>query len=145
MREFINSKTAKITYYAHIYSRISYGIEVYGSASKNLLAKLQTLQNKLLKVLTKRDYRYSTNDLHTELDILKIEGIRDTALLKFAFNCVQKEPIPNFVGYFTRRNEIHNHNTRGQNNLDIPYYRTNNGRLTTHAMAAELWRSLREI
>jgi len=51
IRRYLNKEQVKSIYYALIYSHIKYGITVYGSASKNLIAKIQTLQNKLFKVL----------------------------------------------------------------------------------------------
>ena len=64
IRNSITSNIARAIYYACIYPHISYAIEIYGSANDTLISKLQVQQNKLLKLLTKRDYRYSTNKLH---------------------------------------------------------------------------------
>ena len=37
-------------YYAFIYSRIKYGIELYGISSASNMNKVQVIQNKLLKI-----------------------------------------------------------------------------------------------
>ena len=39
------------------------------------LKPIQTLQNKLMKVLLNKNYLYSTDQLHTDLKILKIDDI----------------------------------------------------------------------
>ena len=44
----------KRLYYSFVYSRIAYGIEVYGSSNSALLTKIQVMQNKLLKYRLKR-------------------------------------------------------------------------------------------
>ena len=49
VRYFINARVCRVLYYAFIYSRIMYGIQIYGSCSKNYMSKIQTLQNKLLR------------------------------------------------------------------------------------------------
>ena len=41
----------KQLFYGHIHSRIHYGIEVYGHACNKNIKKIQTLQNKILKIL----------------------------------------------------------------------------------------------
>lgn len=58
---FVTTQTSRQLYFAFMYSRISYGIYVYGSCSNHSLAKLHTIQNKLLKL---KHMRTSTNFLH---------------------------------------------------------------------------------
>ena len=86
IRRFLNIEQVKTIYYALIYSRIKYGILVYRSANKNKIARIQTLQNKLLKVLLSRNYRHSTNILHNELEILKVNDIAKVDSLAFIHN-----------------------------------------------------------
>ena len=50
LEHIVKSGIARQLYFAFIYSRISYGFEIYGSCANGLLSKLQTLQNKLLKL-----------------------------------------------------------------------------------------------
>ena len=61
LRNFISIIQAKSIYYAMIQSRLRYGISLYGTADKRLIEPLQIMQNKLLRVLTKKESRYSTN------------------------------------------------------------------------------------
>ena len=75
LRNFINVEHAKSVYYATLHSRIKYGIALYGAADKNVIEPLQILQNKLLRVLTKKCPRYSTNLIHNEMELLKINDI----------------------------------------------------------------------
>ena len=58
-----------------VYSRIKYGIEVWGMTSGTNMGQVQILQNRLLKVLLRKPYRYSTDKLHNELNILKVNDI----------------------------------------------------------------------
>ncbi len=43
-------KNGSAFYYAYIYSRIQYGIEVYGKASSTIMKTVQTQQNRALKI-----------------------------------------------------------------------------------------------
>ena len=51
IRGFLSKENIRTLYYALIYSRIKYGIVVYGQAKASNIKRIQTLQNKLLKVL----------------------------------------------------------------------------------------------
>ncbi len=63
----------KITlYYAYIYSRIQYGIEVYGKASSTTMKAVQTQQNRALKILCNRDFCTPTLSRHKDLNILLV-------------------------------------------------------------------------
>ena len=69
-----------------IYSRIKYGITVYGNDGSYKLNKIQVLQNQLLKVLLKKDYRSPTNELHKSMDILKMNDIAEQEIVTFVHN-----------------------------------------------------------
>ena len=83
IKSFITSRIARRMYFAFINSRISYGIEVYGHCADEHLSKLQTLQNKLLKLMLKLDRRTSTNQLHRFLSLLKVSDIHTVSVLCF--------------------------------------------------------------
>ena len=66
IRKYINREHIRIIYYEMIYSRIVYGSVVYGLTSDANLDKIQIMQNKLLKVISSKPYRFSTNKLHND-------------------------------------------------------------------------------
>ena len=67
INSFFTARIARQLYLAFINSRINYGIEVYGHCADEHLSKLQTLQNKLLKLLLKLDRRTNMNQLNCDL------------------------------------------------------------------------------
>ena len=69
---FINADKVRQLYYAYVFPHINYEITLYGSASKTNIAKIQVVQNLLLKILTKRYCRDSATALHRELNIIKV-------------------------------------------------------------------------
>ena len=73
VKHFVSKQIARQLYFSFIYSRINYGIEVYGSCADEHLSKLQVMQNKLLKLLLKLDYHTSTNLLHFYMALLKLQ------------------------------------------------------------------------
>ena len=142
IRNFINASIARNIYFTTIYSRIQYGIEIYGSASKTLLNKLQIMQNKLMKILLRYNRRHSTNDLHNEMKILKVEDIYHRSLLTFVYKCIIEEPIDPFKHYFNLRTSIHNYNTRGQSDIHCRRTNTMIGQTTVRYKGATLWNRL---
>ena len=88
IRQYVNKEHIRIIYYAMIYSRIKYGSIVYGLTSDANLDKIQIMQNKLLKVISSKPYRFSTNKLHNELFLLKFKDIVKQDILSFVYNYV---------------------------------------------------------
>ena len=144
IRDKITPQLVRTIYYACIHSKIKYGIEIYGTAKNNTLKKLQTIQNKLLKVLTKREYRFNTNLLHTSINILKVEDIHKHALLQFVYKTHIKKTIPNFEDYFTTRGEQHGLNLRNNADLDAVQFFREHGRSTVQRTGSVLWNQISE-
>ena len=141
IRNYINSKQVEILYYSMIYSRIKYGLIVYGFTTKNNINKLQTLQNQLLKVLTSKKRRFPTNDIHNQLKILKIKDLLFQEKLSFVFNYVNNKLPSTFLNYYNEF--VHNIDTRNKNNnFIIPQHRTNIGASTMKVEGAKLWNEL---
>ena len=101
---------------------------------------MQVFQNKLLKVLLAKSYRYSTNILHNSLEIIKVKDIAKLDALTFIHNYFnEKLPIV-FSNYFTLVSEIHNRNTRrSERDIYIKTYTTNTGISTIKSIGAKTW------
>ena len=81
LRHKVITNIVRQLYHAFIYSKIKYGLEVYGNTSSRNISKLQVMQNKLLKYVMRFDIRTETNLLHTTLDIMKVEDIHENNVL----------------------------------------------------------------
>ena len=79
-----------------IYSKIKYGIITYGLTTATNLTKIQTIQNKLLKVITNKNHRTPTNELHNSLEILKVKDTLSQEILCFVHNLVSGK-LPKLV------------------------------------------------
>ena len=117
IRDYLSKENIKTIYYALIYSRIKYGISVYGQAYNNKMKRIQTLQNQPLKVLEGKVYRYSTDKLHDELEILKVKDIKEQEILAFVHNFFSNNLPPVFDGYYETLASKHNRNTRNGSNF----------------------------
>ena len=74
-----------------MYSKIKYAIPIYGVTKQDNISKIQVLQNKLLKILTFKNYRYSTNQLHNEFGILKVNDIINQEILTFVHEYINNK------------------------------------------------------
>ena len=140
IRDYLSKENIKTIYYALIYSRIKYGISVYGQACNTKLKRIQTLQNQLLKVLSGKEYRFSTDKLHDEHELLKIKDIKKQEILSFVHNFFSNSLPPVFNGYFETLASNHNRNTRnGSNLIKIPSHTTNIAASSIKIQGAKLW------
>ena len=139
MRSLIDKRYARISYYTCIHSKIKYGIELYGSAHANTLDKLQTIQNKLMKILTNKEYLYSTNKLHKDLNILKVSDIHRHSILQFVYKCKSGKQVSNFTNYFTTRGSQHTRTLRNNDELHPLTIDSELGRSTVHHIGSTLW------
>ena len=143
IRNFLNKDNIKTLYYALVYSRIKYGISVYGQACDSKLKRIQTLQNRLLKVLSGKNYRFSTDMLHTEFEILKIKDIVKQEVITFVHNYFSNSLPPVFDAYFETLASNHNRNTRhGSNLIKITSHTTNFAASSIKIQGAKIWNRL---
>ena len=110
IRRYMNKSQSTSLYYSYIYSRIQYAISIYCANSQNNINMLQTMQNKLLKVLLSKGMRYSTNQLHNDLDILKVSDLESLETITFVKNFMLNKLPEAFSNYYSKPN--HNFNTR---------------------------------
>lgn len=70
LRESANLDTLKMVYFGLCQSVIGYCITVWGGAYKTLLLKLERAQRAILKVMTRKPYKYRTTQLYSDCKVL---------------------------------------------------------------------------
>ena len=129
-----------------VLSKISYGLEAYGVAPQKYLKELQVIQNRILRLLSFKENRYSTNALHKELNFLKINDLYELKILKFMhqINRSQEKLPVVFQNYFLKNESFHVYNTRKIKDYKI--HRTNKrwGERMLLNKGARLWNELPE-
>ena len=138
IKYLVNKNVIRQIFFAFVFSKIKYGLEVYGSCSKDYIKKLQVIQNGLLKILTQKQKRTSTDALHKELRLLKVNDAYRQQLICFVNNCFAKKTPTMFYNYFNYK--ITPYGLR-QEKLDTTYGRTNYGLLMVKNTAARTWNS----
>ena len=137
VKSIVSKRIARQLYFAFIHSRIKYGIEVFGDCAKESIQKLQTIQNKLLKLLLKFDRRTSTDFLHNHMSLLKVNDIHKVHVLSFVNEC-RSGRCPNvFVDYFKIREA--GYRFRQTDRLHTQMARTDIGQSRCDIKGARLW------
>ena len=142
VRRYLSKENIKTLYYTLIYSRIKYGLAVYGQAGSTKLNKIQFLQNQLLKVLSSKKFRYSTDKLHNEFEILKVNDMMNQEILTFVFKYLANSLPPVFNNYYETLTSTHGINTRHGGNLRKVIHRKKIGALSIKIQGPELWNKL---
>ena len=138
MKDKVTPKIVRQLYFAFIYSRINYGIQVYGSCADTLLNKIQTIQNKLLKFFLNLDILHSTNTLHANLEILKVKDIYEVNIIAFVKKCISKECPKIFHNYYVPNQRHQAWNPK----LIVPSSRIDMYEVSTKIQGAILWNKL---
>ena len=141
IREYLSKKEIQSIYYALVYSRIKYGINVYGQAGSTKINKIQTLQNQLLKVLSNKNYRHPTEKLHKEFKLLLVEDLAKQELLTFAHNYFSNSLPSVFENYFDSFDHVYE--TRyGSNTIRLKIHDTEKAAASVLIRGAKRWNEL---
>jgi hypothetical protein len=82
LKHMIPEQTLLLIYNSLIAPHLSYGIEAWGNAPSCVLKRIQTLQKKALRVISKSNYNCHTNPICKKYNILKIPEL-------FQLHCVK--------------------------------------------------------
>ena len=139
---FIDKEMVKQLYFGYVYPHIAYGIELYGTACKRFLKRLQSMQNMLLKTLARKQFRYDTIKLHDELELLQISEIHKFSICMFVYKHKMGMLPSIFKDYFNLNRDFRDRTTRQDNNLYAIKSRTIQGSKTVQYIGARYWNNL---
>ena len=141
IRDYVSTNEIQAIYYTLVYSRIKYGINIYGQAGSTKIQKIQTLQSQLLKVLSAKNSRYPTEKLHKELNLLLVKDLANQELLTFVHNYFSNSLPPVFDNYFQPFD--HQYNTRNANHtIRIEQHDSEMAAASVRVKGAKLWNVL---
>ena len=116
----MNIQLLKCIYYSLVYSHLSYGIHVWGSACSTELKDLLILQKKAVRIMTGNRYYQKhgepgplphSSPLFKELEILKLDDIFKLNVSKFIYSSLSHTTPPIFWDWFKYNHEVHTHAT----------------------------------
>ena len=86
LKPFSPSTSRLKLYYAFIHSHLLYGLSIWGSTHKSYSSKLQTLQNKAVKIIGGGKYMDHATPFSSKLKILKIPELNVHEVAKLVFH-----------------------------------------------------------
>ena len=112
LSNFLPSDTLRMLYFSLVHSHLRYGILLWGFSNKSLLYRLQILQNKAIRSLSRTSRYTNMKKIFKSLRILRVAELRDFELAKFMYYHFHGLLSSNFHFYFKSANIVHGYNTR---------------------------------
>ena len=119
IRHFVSQNTIRSIYYGIFHSLLSYSTQVWGQLSDNQLNRIQTLQNKAIRIINFADYKASASPLYRKSNILKVSDIVNVQNLLLVLHCVKGQLLTALSNIFIPVKNTHNYGTRGEKNCKI--------------------------
>ena len=144
LRSTFPSPTLLLLYHALVQPHLAYRLPLWGSTFKTYLSKLQILQNKALRIITKSDWRTPITPKFRNLKILKVADLYTFELAKLMHQYYNNSLPPCFSDFFSPLSAIHERSTRSKtnNNLYLPKFSTRRCQQSMKYQGVKIWNSL---
>lgn len=113
LRYSINKDLIKMVYSSIFHSNLLYGCQCWGQRHSVLRNKLESIQNKCIRVICFKNYKDSVQPLYKELNILPLSKQVYYNNVLFVYDSLSKINPIIFHTSFQRTNTLHDHHTRG--------------------------------
>ena len=112
IRNFAPLRILHSLYYALFHSHLSYGICVWGNATKTLLEPLLLAQKRIVRIISNSGSEANTNPIFNKLDILKVDDIFKHQIGSLMWDLENKKLTNRFSDLFLKVNKRHEYGTR---------------------------------
>ena len=118
---YIDPSVAKMLYFSFVYSKVLYGIEMYGRSTNKALKPLQVACNRALRTLQNKAHLYPTKLLYRNFGTLPVRGLNKFRLCTLMYNCIHNPTcVPPVIKSLLHRNrDIHKYSTRNMNDFNF--------------------------
>jgi len=144
--DYLNFYCLRNVYFALIHSHLLYCIEIYVNTYDSYVDKLIKMNNKVIRILFKKDFRTHVIDLYKCVNTLSLINLHKFNIIKLTHRCIyHKQSLPNVfhnklqISYLTL-----NYCTRRKYDLFLPRCNTVIGKRVSSYKCSLLWNSLPE-
>ena len=123
IRPYVRKDLLRTIYYALFDSHLRYGCQIWGQCQTQSLHNLEVLQNKALRILKFTGHRENSQPLYKISKIFKLKDLVRPYNLQLVQNHLNDFLPENFLNYFTKTTNLHEHDTRGIR-LNVPIANT---------------------
>ena len=110
IRHYAPKFLLKTLYYTIFHSHLIYTCQIWGQ-NQSILNKIQPLQDKALRIINFKPDNFDTAELYKKDKIIKISDYIKLLNCLFVRDVLTGSSIPPFLTYFTKSENIHQHNT----------------------------------
>ena len=142
--DYFPMEVLKTTYRSLVESHFRYGNIIWGTCGEVLLTKLQKMQNRAARIITKSDYDTDTGPLIDKLGWKTIRELNNNDVAVMMFKIMNNMTPPYLTGMFQPLRELHEIMTRDTNsNLRLPCMSTNMGQRSFSYHGADIWNKIK--
>ena len=138
------SNIVKNLYFALIYPRILYAVEIYANTYITFLHDLIILNNRILRILQHKPRLTRSIELYSAYNTLPVSKLFQYQILLHAYKLLFcPELLPNIFHYASLTNvTLHSHNTRTKLDFHRTAYNTPIGSKVSYKLCAKFWNFL---
>ena len=111
IRHYVPKFLLKTLYYTIFHSHLIYACQIWGQSS-NTLNKIQPLQDKAVRIINFKPDNQNVGELYKRDKILKVSDYIKLLNSLFVREVLLNSSIPPFQNFFTKSENLHQHNTR---------------------------------
>ena len=104
--------TLKSIYFALFHSYLNYGISVWGQANTEHFKKIETMQNKVIRLIAGADYDAPCTPIYKKLKIIKVKDLFHLQNISLMWDYDHNKLPANFKNLFSYANKMHDYSTR---------------------------------
>ena len=141
LRYYLNKEVLIRVYHALFNSHLQYGILCWGSTNVSNLNRLQILQNRAIRNISKAPRFYRLDNYYLNYRILKVHDLYDLEISKFIHGHYNEKLPSCFNTFFQLANNRSTRNTANKAYY-VPYYRSTRGQRSIRFYGPKIWNKL---
>jgi len=144
IRDFVPKGTLENIYHTMVLPHFDYCAPVWDTCGKGLCDRMQKIQNRAARIITRSDYTIRSCDILQSLSWAKLEDRRFQQKVTAMYKIIKIGNMPEYLSkLFQNVSSVHNYNLRGcHSNLTLPQPRTEAMKKSYKYSGAAAWNSL---
>ena len=141
-REYLNRNALLTLYYSFVYPYLTYCNPVWGCTYYSNLKQLFILQKKALRIMCGKSRRESTENIFSDLKILKFTDINTYLTGRFMYKFYKKNVPEIFTSFFQCNSSVHGYSTRQREYLHAPPVKSNLSQFSIRYRGVVVWNAI---
>ena len=139
LRNILTSQAAKAIYYGIAHPYFNYCNIVWSSCYPSTIQPLESIHNKLIRLITKKNRRTHAPPLFKQLNILQLKDLNKLNTALFVYKSINNH-INSPINF--RFRNVGEYNLRNQDYIEIPIHSSRQTELFVHVRGSRLWREI---